>query len=64
MKVICIDNKNRYKPYLTIGKEYDCVKHTNDGYVILCNDFNYWFPKKLFITLEEQRDKRLKDIGI
>lgn len=64
MRVVCIDNKNDTD--LTIGKIYTNLSigiHSNywikndNGYISL-------YDNRLFITLEEWREKKLKEIGI
>ncbi len=74
MKVICIENWHFSS--LTIGKEYDCknVKHLLNTSPInkmiilysIIDDYNVegYYSKNLFITKEELRDKKLKEIGI
>jgi hypothetical protein len=73
MKVICVnniipvDNEDISIP-LTIGKEYDIC------FVTYCRPIHYTivddagnkhlYQKDFFITLEEYRNKRLKEIGI
>ncbi|MDD4157435.1 MAG: hypothetical protein PHY08_12790 [Candidatus Cloacimonetes bacterium] len=52
---------------LTVGEEYECVEeqYDRDLYRIRINSkFTWWFESKRFITLEEYRSKRLKEIGI
>lgn len=68
VKVICIDKKY---PELTIGKEYDVIlRSDSDSYMIQykSDNSNYLklglFSKSSFMTLEEYRNKRLKDLGI
>lgn len=68
VKVICIDKKY---PELTIGKEYDAIlRSDSDSYMIQykSDNSNYLklglFSKSSFMTLEEYRNKRLKDLGI
>jgi hypothetical protein len=73
MKVICVDNKNNkgiVNPNLIIGKEYEMetiiktFDYGDDQYeYYIINNMTYW-SKSGFITLEEYRDKRLKEIGI
>jgi len=67
MKVICIksDRNNR----VTVGKTYDTININ-----VILSQLNYYieddlgdkvlFDTRLFITLEEFREKRLKNLGI
>lgn len=66
MKLVCIDNKNYEIPFITIGKEYECIKEDNEYYYILedDNNINIISSKHLFITLDEYRNKKLEEIGI
>ena len=67
MKVVCIKSDRNNK--VTVGKTYD----TMDINVIL-SKLNYYieddlgdrslFDTRMFITLEEFREKRLKNLGI
>ena len=67
MKVVCIKSDRNNK--VTVGKTYD----TMDINVIL-SKLNYYieddlgdralFDTRMFITLEEFREKRLSDLGI
>jgi hypothetical protein len=71
MKVICIDNKiigYDYKKIflpLTVGKAYEYAYEYDYSYIIkddngYINSFQKWF----FMTLDEYRNQKLKEIGI
>ncbi len=71
MKVICVKNtSNGVKYKLTIGKEYKVLNYYNNRNTIIwiinedaiSGDGAY--PKECFITQEEYRDKKLKELGI
>lgn len=75
MKVVCI--KNSYLDWdggickydITIGKKYDVIKShyfQDKYYYSIINDSGNSYPYlvKLFITLNEYRNKRLEEIGI
>lgn len=67
MKVICVDNKkDAFIPFkLAIGKEYECIGEDESSYLILFKDgFKIWFSKEIFITIDEMRNQKLKNIGI
>lgn len=61
---------------LTISKAYECIKstfreHSPGGFtvgeyylILLDNGDTTWFLKSIFTTLEEYRNKRLKELGI
>jgi hypothetical protein len=69
MKVICINSEHALR--LTIGKEYDCdIIYARDSRIKILykikDDIGYigCAPSYYFITLEEHRDKKLKELGI
>lgn len=64
MKVVCIDNINNQLT-LTIGKIYDAEGHDRDYYFIK-SDIGHMilYPKNLFLTMNEYRNKKLEEIGI
>ncbi len=78
MKVICVNNENYAE--LIIDEKYDTIGITMydpydfEPYYRLDISNAYFFkktiilphlyPKKLFITLQEHRDKKLEEIGI
>lgn len=71
MKVICVDNKiigYDYKKIflpLTIGKTYEYAHEYEYSYIIKDDSgLGRYYQKYFFITLEEYRNKRLKEIGI
>ncbi len=72
-KVICIKNTDKIcqilhylDDNLTIGKEYDAEYITEYQKYLILNDKNsyIYYPIEWFITVEEYRDKRLKELGI
>jgi ABC-type uncharacterized transport system involved in gliding motility auxiliary subunit len=69
MKVICIHDSSfslkNASISLTKGKAYEVIAFTSSLYQIINErGFIFTFPKDWFLTIEEQRDKRLKEIGI
>lgn len=60
MKVICIDNTNRY---LTLNKIYT-VETVHDGFYRIMNDdmVNDVFRTSRFITLQDHRNNLIKEI--
>ncbi|MDD4157431.1 MAG: hypothetical protein PHY08_12770 [Candidatus Cloacimonetes bacterium] len=68
MRLICVNNiDDGHLTYLTIGKEYKCLQIVNyeNRYTIINDNHEvFWYSRKLFISLEEYRDKKLEDIGI
>lgn len=72
-KIICIKNNTEggfVCHHLTIGKEYECFDtYFNNDVFYFCavrddNNESMLFPKNYFLTLEEYRDKKLKELGI
>ncbi len=72
MKVIFIFEKNEWVP-LTTGKEYDVLTHSNYvgsdnllNCILIENDNNslQYYPKCMFMTQAEIRDKKLGELGI
>ena len=63
MKTICIYNEG-YE-HITLGKEYLIVEITRTLYRIV-NDRKQvcYYSKNCFMTKEEHRDKKLKELGI
>jgi len=71
--VVCIDNRvtgnysaSRFVVGLTINKCYTIVNF-NNGYITIIDDFNdnfHFLTENRFITLEEFRDQKLKELGI
>jgi RAB protein geranylgeranyltransferase component A len=70
-KIVCIDNQSKYgqtKKFLTYGKIYELryktkLKGDIDLCVIMDDSGNVQsYPGKRFITLEEWRDNRLKEL--
>jgi hypothetical protein len=67
MKVVCIKSDRNNK--VTVGKTYDTININ-----VILSQLNYYieddlgdkvlFDTRLFITLEEFREKRLKNLGI
>ena len=63
MRMVCVDNDNEDR--LTIGKVYDCVV-ANEYIIRTFNDIcvkGIYFHTR-FKTIEEYRDKKLKELGI
>jgi hypothetical protein len=72
IKVVCIDNSNLIRePWtdssdssddeLEIGKTYNVIRGDDTSYLI---DGHGWYYMKRFLTLEEWRDKKLKQLDI
>jgi hypothetical protein len=54
-----------YENELTIGKTYYCIGNMMGETLLGVIDNNgnsHYIPKELFITVEENRDKKIKDI--
>ena len=50
---------------LTIDKSYTVIDINHIGYRIIDDEFrNYWYTKELFYPIEEERDRKLNEIGI
>ena len=50
---------------LTIDKSYPVTGIDNIGYRIVDNEFrNHWYTKDRFYPIEEERDRKLNEIGI
>jgi hypothetical protein len=50
---------------LTINKSYAVTGIDNIGYRIVDNQFrNYWYTKELFYPIDEERKKKLENLGI
>ena len=64
MKVVCINNNNRYIDILTFGKIYK-VLYLNPSYILIKNDDDKLctIPRKLFISIKEYRKLKLKNIN-
>jgi hypothetical protein len=64
IRAICINNKNSAL-HLTIGKEYECIVR-NEDIIEIINDRGYYgtYYMSNFITIEEYRNKKLKELGI
>jgi hypothetical protein len=76
MKVICKSTKDHvglnrdsdelfWQGSLTIGKEYEVLQIIDLEYVMM-NDygFEHLYPVKCFITKQELREEKLKELGI
>ena len=66
MKLMCISNRFPLSYLkLTVGKVYEATTDQHNNYV-LRNDIGVFntYPKKVFIPLDECRQKKLKEIGI
>jgi hypothetical protein len=64
MKIICINSKNRgFNSNLTTNKWYEVIKSRYECYFIK-NDLGEqeWYDFDRFLTFEEFRDKRIKEI--
>lgn len=50
---------------LTIDKSYTVTDIDKIGYRIVDNEFrSYWYTKELFYPIDEERNKKLNDLGI
>ena len=50
---------------LTIDKSYPVLDIDNIGYRIIDNELrNFWYTKELFYPINEERDRKLKELGI
>ena len=50
---------------LTIDKSYPVTGIDNIGYRIVDNEFrNYWYTKDRFYPIDEEREIKLKELGI
>ena len=50
---------------LTIDKSYPVTGIDNIGYRIIDDELrNFWYTKELFYPIEEERDRKLNEIGI
>lgn len=48
---------------LTIDKSYVVLDIDNIGYRIIDNDLrNYWYTKELFYPIDEERNRKIKQI--
>lgn len=69
MKIVCISKDHKYLT-LTYGKIYNADQiFTKDklmGKHLIEDDFGAfgWYNKDLFISLEEFRDNKLKELGL
>lgn len=71
MKIKCISTKSSetagalHYNFITIGKMYETLE-VSDYYYYIINDNNERsnFYKGCFITIEELREKKLKELGI
>lgn len=62
MKVICVIE---YIDRLTLGKTYDSIEYYNKKYYIKDDtDYKRWYNTNRFILLEEERARKLKELGI
>ena len=63
-ELICIDNKY-FEDWLTEGKKYKVYEHHSDTSIrVLTNDGYVSFLKSRFITIEEWREQKLKQLGL
>lgn len=64
MKVICVENYYGLL-FLTIGKEYEVLIHTDRAIKIWDDSINAsWYCSDFFITKKEYRNKKLEELGI
>jgi hypothetical protein len=50
---------------LTIDKSYTVTGIDNIGYRIIDDELrDFWYTKELFYPIEEERDRKLNEIGI
>lgn len=70
MKIVCIDkNDSEYNSILVIGNEYTVNRIANIGNEVYYQIYidatkHVLFNSKYFLTLEEYRNRRLKEINI
>ena len=67
MKVICIDLFSKvFSGQLTNGKIYDVVGKDNFNQYCIKDDTGNirWYNSNRFISIEEERDRKLKLLGI
>ena len=65
MKVICINNNNRYIDILTFGKIYKVLcSNVNPSYILVKNDDDKLctISRKLFIPIKEYRKERISKL--
>lgn len=65
MKVVCINNNNRYIDILTFGKIYKILcSNVNPSYILIKNDDDKLctIPRKLFIPMKEYRKERISKL--
>ena len=65
MKVVCINNNNRYIDILTFGKIYKILdSNVNPSYILVKNDEDHLctIPRKLFIHMKEYRKERISKL--
>jgi len=50
---------------LTIDKSYVVTGEDNIGFRILDNELrNFWYTKELFYPIDEEREKKIENLGI
>jgi hypothetical protein len=50
---------------LTIDKSYVVTGEDNIGFRILDNEMrNFWYTKELFYPIDEEREKKIENLGI
>ena len=50
---------------LTIDKSYIVTGEDNIGFRILDNELrNFWYTKELFYPIDEEREKKIENLGI
>lgn len=72
MRLICIKNTKSTndgvtQKYFKVGEQYDAqedYKIDDQYFVIYHNDYNYTVKRRYFTTVENWRDKQLKQLGI
>lgn len=64
MRLICVNNYDDIL-FLTIGKEYKCIRNDDRIYVVINDTGNECiYLKKYFLTIDEIRNKKLEELGI
>lgn len=63
MKVICISRDSK-DCKLTIGRQYDAYNIETSCEVVNDDGINCYYSFSLFITLEEYRNNKIKELGI
>jgi len=77
MKLVCINQPNKHRRnsqyktiVVTIGKVYDFHKMSDDSYFLMTDDNNFTWPFHFeddmndWVTLDEWREEKLKELGV